>query len=126
MYTNSLLSWRENKIRQRLRYPVHTANVIISCDSKILFVVRRKGPYKGTIMIPGGKLNVDESVEDAAIREVKEETSMDIELESILGVYSDPNRDPREHRISTVFIGKISDKTDKEESEGLSDASAIK
>lgn len=106
--------------------PVHTANVIIPLDSKVLFVIRRNDPYKGAIVLPGGKLNLGESVEVAAIREVKEETSIDIDLESILGVYSDPKRDPREHRISTVFIGKISKHIEGKLSKDGNDVTAIK
>ena len=47
-----------------------------------------------------------ETIEEAAKREVKEETSLDIELTDILGVYSNPKRDPRGHIMSTVFIGQ--------------------
>ncbi len=94
--------------------------------TKILFVTRRNEPYKGKMVFPGGSLNVGERVEDAAIREVKEETSLDVELDSILGVYSDPDRDPREHRISTVFIGKISDNSDKKELLAGDDATSLK
>ena len=78
------------------------------------------------MVLPGGFVNEGERVEDAAIREVKEETSLDIELENILGVYSDPSRDPRGHIMSTVFIGKISDKSDKKEPTAGDDAAAIK
>ena len=67
------------------------------------------------MVLPGGFVNEGERVEDAAIREVKEETSLDIEINNILGVYSDPSRDPRGHIMSTVFIGKISDKSDIKE-----------
>jgi 8-oxo-dGTP diphosphatase len=59
------------------------------------------------ICLPGGFINEEELVEDAAKREAKEEISLNIELVDILGVYSDPNRDPRGHIMSTVFVGKI-------------------
>lgn len=78
------------------------------------------------MVLPGGFVNEGERVEDAAIREVKEETSLEIELENILGVYSEPSRDPRGHIMSTVFIGKISDKSDKKEPMAGDDAAAIK
>ena len=115
----------EEKLKQ-CRNPVHTANTIIQRGSKILFVMRRNEPYMGKLVFPGGSLNEGERVEDAAVREVKEETSLDVELDSILGIYSDPGRDPREHRISTVFIGKISDHNDKKEPKAGDDAVAIK
>ena len=68
---------------------------------------RRNEPYKGYLALPGGFVNEGERIEDAARREVNEETSLDICLMDILGVYSDPNRDPRGHLMSTVFVGMI-------------------
>lgn len=75
----------KEKLKQ-CRNTVHTADTILQSGSKILFVIRRNEPYKGNIIFPGGSLNEGERVEDAAISEVKEETSLDIELDSILGV----------------------------------------
>jgi len=67
-----------------------------------------------------------ETVEAAARREVKEETSLDIDLTDILGVYSNPQRDPRGHIMSIVFIGQSSsnDKT-KNKAAAQDDASKI-
>ena len=59
------------------------------------------------LAIPGGFVNEGEKVEDTAVREMTEETNLTIEPTDILGVYSDPKRDPRGHVISIVFIGKI-------------------
>jgi 8-oxo-dGTP diphosphatase len=87
--------------------PIPTVDIIIQMDSRILLVKRKNEPFRGYLAIPGGFVNEGETVEDAAKREVKEETSLDIELIDILGVYSDPKRDPRGHNMSTVFIGKI-------------------
>jgi len=72
-------------------------------------MVRRKNePYKGCLALPGGFVNEGERIEDAATREANEETSLNIGLVEILGVYSDPTRDPRGHLMSTVFVGIIS------------------
>lgn len=54
--------------------------------------------------LPGGFMDYGETVEAAAIREAKEETSLDVELQKLLGVYSDPKRDPRGQTVSVVFI----------------------
>ena len=87
--------------------PIPVVDVIIQQDSEVLFAKRKKEPFKGYLGLPGGFVNIGETIEEAARREVKEETSLDIELTDILGVYSDPQRDPRGHIMSTVFIGWI-------------------
>jgi 8-oxo-dGTP diphosphatase len=86
--------------------PVPVVDIIIEQESKILFAKRKKEPFKGDLGLPGGFVELGETVEDSAKREVKEETSLDIELTNILGVYSDPKRDPRGHMMSTVFIAR--------------------
>jgi 8-oxo-dGTP diphosphatase len=93
--------------KQNHRNPTPTVDAIIQKDSRILLVKRKKEPFKGYFALPGGFVNEGEKVEDAAKREVMEETSLGIEITDILGVYSDPNRDPRGHIMSTVFVGKI-------------------
>lgn len=88
--------------------PIPTVDTIIDNESKVLLVKRNKEPFVGKMVFPGGFMKKGETAEDAAKREVKEETSLDIELNDILGVYSDPTRDPRGHIMSTVFIGNLS------------------
>ena len=110
---------------QRYRNPTPTVDTIIQRDSRILLVKRKNDPFKGYLVLPGGFVNEGERVEDAAKREVKEETSLNIELLDILGVYSDPTRDPRGHMMSTVFIGKISSNNDKVDAVAQDDAAAI-
>jgi ADP-ribose pyrophosphatase YjhB (NUDIX family) len=66
-----------------------------------------------------------EKVEDAAKREVREETSLDVDLIDILGVYSDPVRDPRGHSMSTVFIGRGNHKSNKIKGIANDDAAAL-
>ena len=115
-----------NEGKQQHKNPIPTVDTIIEKDSQVLLIKRKKDPFKEKMVFPGGFINEGERVEDAAVREVKEETSLDIELDHILGVYSDPFRDPRGHIMSTVFIGKISDKSDKIEPTAGDDAAAIK
>jgi ADP-ribose pyrophosphatase YjhB (NUDIX family) len=87
--------------------PTPTVDVIIARDSKILVVKRKKNPFKDEFAIPGGFINENETVEQAAVRELMEETTLPVRLIEILGVYSDPKRDPRKHIITTVFVGEI-------------------
>ena len=110
---------------QSYRNPVPTVDSIIQRDSQILLVRRKKEPFKDHLVLPGGFVNEGERVEDAAKREVKEETSLDIEVTDILGVYSEPKRDPRGHITSTVFIGKILLSNNKIDAKAQDDAAAI-
>ncbi len=71
---------------------------------KGIVLVERKNPPIG-LAIPGGFVEVGESVESAAVREVKEETGLEVKLKGLLGVYSEPERDPRFHVVSVVFFG---------------------
>ena len=89
------------------RNPVPTVDVILQKGSKILMVRRVKDPFKGQLALPGGFINEGEAAEDAAKREAREEISLEVEPIEILGVYSDPKRDPRKHVISVVFVGII-------------------
>lgn len=66
-------------------------------------LIERKNPPEG-IAIPGGFVEVGENVQVAALRESKEEIGIDVELAYLLGVYSDPTRDPRFHTVSVVFV----------------------
>lgn len=68
-------------------------------------LIDRKNPPHGWA-IPGGFVDYGETLEDAAVREAKEETGLSIKLERQFHTYSDPARDPRRHTVSTVFIGK--------------------
>jgi 8-oxo-dGTP diphosphatase len=89
--------------------PVPAVDFIIGNDnnSKVLLVRRKNEPFKGMLSIPGGFINEGETAEDAMMREAKEETSLIVEPIAILGIYSDPQRDPRMHTISVTFITKI-------------------
>ncbi|HME51095.1 MAG TPA: NUDIX hydrolase [Candidatus Lokiarchaeia archaeon] len=72
--------------------------------SKIVLITRKNPPYQGDYALPGGFLEPDETVETCCIREAKEETSLDVERISIVGVYSDPNRDPRGRTVSVTYL----------------------
>ena len=106
--------------------PVPAVDAIIQMDTQILLVKRKNQPFRGYMAIPGGFVNEGETVEDAQKCEVREETSLDIELVDILGVYSDPKRDPRGHIMSTVFIAYVPVNRNKSvEALGPDDASEL-
>ena len=91
----------------KYHYPALAVDVIIEQEDMLLLIKRKNEPFKYLYAIPGGFINEGELVEAAAVREIREETSVGILLTDILGVYSAPNRDPRGHVISIVFVGKI-------------------
>ncbi len=86
-----------------IKGPAATVDVIIEVGDRIV-LIRRKNPPPGWA-IPGGFIDYGEKAEDAAVREALEETGLPVTLVTLLGVYSDPARDPRRHTISTVYIG---------------------
>lgn len=87
--------------------PIPTVDIIIEIKRKNgqegIILIKRKNPPHGWAL-PGGFVDIGESLEEAAVREAKEETSLDIKLRSQLHTYSDPKRDPRKHIISTVYV----------------------
>lgn len=89
----------------RLRNPIPTVDIIIEIDTQGIILIKRKNPPYGWA-IPGGFVDYGESVEEAAVREAREETSLDVELLRQFHVYSSPDRDPRFHTISTVFVAR--------------------
>lgn len=89
---------------EKYRNPFPTVDIIIDIDGGVVLIRRKNPPYGWAI--PGGFVDYGESLETAAVREAKEETSLDVHLLSQMGAYSDPERDPRFHTISVVFIAK--------------------
>ena len=84
--------------------PKLTADGAIFKDGKIVLIKRKNEPFKGKWALPGGFVEYGEKVEDAVIREVKEETGLSTKIIDIVGIYSDPNRDPRGHIITVVYL----------------------
>lgn len=85
--------------------PIPTADVIIEIDAEGIVLIKRKNPPYGWAL-PGGFVDYGETLEEAAVREAKEETDLDVRLIEQFHTYSDPRRDPRHHSISTVYIAK--------------------
>lgn len=84
--------------------PAPTVDIAITDGKRIVVVKRGREPFKGKWVLPGGFIEYGETAENAAVREAFEETGMKVKLTSILGVYSAPDRDPRGHHISIVFV----------------------
>ena len=82
-----------------------------------MLIKRKNNPYKSFWALPGGFVEYGETVEHAAIREAREETGISVDINGLVGVYSDPNRDPRGHTVSICFLaiprgGKLLPSTD--------------
>ena len=89
------------KVVERYRNPLPTVDIIIEINEGVVLIQRKNPPYGWAL--PGGFVDYGESLEAAALREAKEETSLDVEIVSQFRAYSDPHRDPRQHTISYVF-----------------------
>lgn len=84
--------------------PYLTVDIIIEYQNGIILIERKNPPYGWSI--PGGFVDYGETVEEAAMREAKEETSLELDNLNQFHVYSDPSRDPRGHTVSVVFTAK--------------------
>jgi len=84
------------------RNPLPTVDIIIEVQGGIVLIERKNKPHGWAL--PGGFVDYGESLEQAAVREAKEETGLQVKLLGQLHTYSGPDRDPRHHTISTVFI----------------------
>lgn len=89
----------------RYRNPVPAVDIIIEYqDQGLVLIERQKEPFGWAL--PGGFVEYGESLEEAAVREAKEETGLEVELLGQFHSYSDPRRDPRQHVITTVFVAR--------------------
>ena len=84
--------------------PRITVDGIVRDGQTVLLVKRKNQPFQGKWALPGGFVEYGEKTEDAVIREVFEETGLKTTVQRIVGVYSDPKRDPRGHTITVVYL----------------------
>src|SRR5215469_14855748 len=88
----------------RPKCPPVAADIITEIGDKIVLIERKNFPPGWAI--PGGFVDFGETVEDAAIREAREEISLEVELRALLGIYSRPDRDPRGQTVTAVYVGR--------------------
>jgi len=81
--------------------------VISDPNRGVVLIRRRNPPFEGHWALPGGFVEIGETCEAACRREAREETGLDITVVALLGVYSDPGRDPRGHTVSPVFLCRV-------------------
>jgi 8-oxo-dGTP diphosphatase len=90
--------------------PSLTVDAIILFKNGLVLVKRKNPPYQGKFALPGGFVEIGESAEKAAAREAFEETGLLVEIIKLVGVYSDPQRDPRGHTVSVCYLARGSGK----------------
>lgn len=87
--------------------------VVFDAEDRLLLIRRAKDPFSDRYALPGGFVDLGETVEEAALRELMEETGIAGRIEKLIGVYSDPSRDPRQHNVSVAFLVTPIDLTPK-------------
>jgi 8-oxo-dGTP diphosphatase len=104
--------------------PKLTVDIVAPMSDGVVLIKRKNEPFEGRWALPGGFVDIGETVEEAAIREMKEETGLEVEIVRLVGVYSEPDRDPRGHTVSVAFLanplgGEFAADTDADEVEVL-------
>jgi 8-oxo-dGTP diphosphatase len=87
--------------------PKLMVDVVIPSDDEVVLVRRGSEPFEGQWALPGGFVEVGETVRQAAVREAAEETGLAVEVSRLVGVYSEPDRDPRGHNVSIAFLARV-------------------
>ncbi|UCD00507.1 MAG: NUDIX hydrolase [Promethearchaeota archaeon] len=89
------------------------ALILINNEKDLVLIRRKNPPFQGELALPGGFVDVGETVEEACVREAYEETNINIKIIKLVGVFSDPKRDPRGHNVSIAFLCEPQTKNEK-------------
>ena len=90
--------------RHKCTHPLLAVDGVVTDGKRILLIKRKNPPYASHWALPGGFVEVGETVEAAVKRELKEETGVNVYAPILIGVFSDPKRDPRGHVVSCAFL----------------------
>ena len=99
------------------------AVILINNKQDLVLIRRRNPPFQGELALPGGFVDVGETVEHACIREAREETNIKVKIIKLIGIFSLPDRDPRGHNISIAFL--CEPVTEKEKPKAMDDAASL-
>jgi 8-oxo-dGTP diphosphatase len=102
--------------------PTLATDAVLVEEGRVLLVRRGRDPFAGRWALPGGFVEVGETVEEACVRELAEETGLEAEVVDLVGVYSDPDRDPRGHVVSTPCVVRRTEGSEDVEPVGADDA----
>ncbi len=102
----NIVSWYSYLRGAALKTPSLAADTVLLFQGKLVLIRRKNPPYKGFYALPGGFVEIGETTESAAVREAKEETGLDAMILDLIGVYSDPGRDPRGHMVSIAYLAE--------------------
>jgi 8-oxo-dGTP diphosphatase len=87
--------------------PKLMVDVVIPSEARVVLIRRGSDPFEGQWALPGGFVDVGETVHEAAVREAAEETGLAVEISRLVGVYSEPDRDPRGHNVSVALLARV-------------------
>lgn len=90
-----------------MKHPNVAVDSVIMRGGKVLLIKRKFEPHRGRWALPGGAVDYGETLKDAVVREVEEETGVKVEPVKLLTILDEPGRDPRGHVVSVVFLCKI-------------------